>query len=357
MRFDRIDLIKYGPFTDVSLVLLTRIPDFHVIYGDNEAGKSTALRGVTGLLFGIPPRTADSFLHQPSQLRIGAVVSSNGQRLEFRRRKGNKQTLLNENEQALPDDAIAPFLREVDLERFKRFYGVDHQMLRDGGKELLEGRGDVGKTLFEVAGLLDLRGLLANLEAQAGELFGGRTRVINVALAQYIEARADKVKTAISREQFESLQRQLEETQVLLEQRRQETAATQQQLVRLRRIKGNKPDLAKLATVRAELLSLDNVPELEKGARQKRERAQAATAEARKQFEKLQKRIERRRDELSTLPLYAGLDKYADAIAELCTGYESFEFEARRGSGRTSDTSSRLARNYNQAHPTCEADS
>src|SRR5208337_3131775 len=195
--------------------------------------------------------------------------------------------------------------------------GVDHQMLRDGGKELLEGRGDIGKTLFEVAGLLDLRVLLANLEAQAGELFGGRTKVINVALARYTEARADKVKTAISREQFESLQQQLEVTQVMLEQRRQEAAATQQQLVRLRRIKGNKPDLAKLATVRAELLSLENVPELEKGARQKRERAQAAIAEARKQFDKLQKRIERRRDELSTLPVYTGLDKYADAIAEL----------------------------------------
>lgn len=80
-------------------------------------------------------------------------------------------------------------------------------MLRDGGKELLEGRGDVGKTLFEVAGLLDLRGLMASLEAQAGELFGGRSKVINVALAQYTEARADKLRTAISREEFESLQR------------------------------------------------------------------------------------------------------------------------------------------------------
>lgn len=123
MRFDRIDLIKYGSFTDTSLVLPTRVPDFHVIYGDNEAGKSTALRGVTGLLFGIPVRTGDAFLHQPGQLRIGALISSNGQQLEFRRRKGNKQTLLDENEQPLPDDAIGPFLREVDLERFKRSYG------------------------------------------------------------------------------------------------------------------------------------------------------------------------------------------------------------------------------------------
>jgi uncharacterized protein YhaN len=317
MRFDRIDLIKYGPFTNASLVFPTRIPDFHIIYGDNEAGKSTALRGVTGLLFGIPVRTSDTFLHQANQLRIGAVVSSNGQYLEFRRRKGTKQTLLDGNEQALPDGAIGAFLREVDLERFKRFYGIDHQMLRDGGNELLEGKGDVGKTLFEVAGLLDLRGLLANLEAQAGELFGGRTKVINVALTQYTEARADKVKTAISREQFESLQRQLEETQLLLEQRRQEAAASQEQLVRLRRIKGNKPDLAKLATARAELLSLENVPELEKDARQKRERAQAGITETRKHLDKLQKRIERRRDELSALPVYTGLDKYVDAVADL----------------------------------------
>ena len=109
----------------------------------------------------------------------------------------------------------------------------------------------------------------------------------------------------------------MEETEALLEQRRQDTADTQQQLIRLRRIKGNKPDLAKLAEVRAELMCLENVPELEEGARQKRERAQAAIAEALKHIDKLQKRIERRRDELSALPVFTELNKYVDAITEL----------------------------------------
>ena len=49
MRLDRIDLLRYGHFANRSIDLPVTTPDYYVIYGDNEAGKSTLLRCLTGL--------------------------------------------------------------------------------------------------------------------------------------------------------------------------------------------------------------------------------------------------------------------------------------------------------------------
>jgi ABC-type phosphate/phosphonate transport system ATPase subunit len=59
MRIERLDLIRYGHFTGYAIDLPVRQPDFTVMYGDNEAGKSTLLRGISALFFGVPPKTPD----------------------------------------------------------------------------------------------------------------------------------------------------------------------------------------------------------------------------------------------------------------------------------------------------------
>ena len=43
MRLARIELIRFGSFADVALDF-KRQPGLHLVYGPNEAGKSTALR-------------------------------------------------------------------------------------------------------------------------------------------------------------------------------------------------------------------------------------------------------------------------------------------------------------------------
>ena len=63
MRLLTFELLAYGPFTEKRLDLSEGKAGLHLIYGPNEAGKSVALRALTNLLFGIPPRTSDNFLH------------------------------------------------------------------------------------------------------------------------------------------------------------------------------------------------------------------------------------------------------------------------------------------------------
>ena len=58
MRLARLDLDRYGRFTDVHLSLPHGESDFHVIYGPNEAGKSTTRNALAESLVGSAWRPA-----------------------------------------------------------------------------------------------------------------------------------------------------------------------------------------------------------------------------------------------------------------------------------------------------------
>ena len=63
MKILKLNLTAFGPFTDAQLDLSKGNQGLHVIYGPNEAGKSSSLRAITDLLYGIPARTPDNFIH------------------------------------------------------------------------------------------------------------------------------------------------------------------------------------------------------------------------------------------------------------------------------------------------------
>ena len=74
MRINRLDLTRYGIFSDYSIDFRERkdgAPDLHVIYGLNETGKSTALAAFLDLLFGIETRSPYNFLHPYQTMRVG----------------------------------------------------------------------------------------------------------------------------------------------------------------------------------------------------------------------------------------------------------------------------------------------
>ena len=64
MRIDRLNLIAYGPFSDKSLNLSDGASGLHLIYGDNEAGKSTSLRDLIAWFQPVP--TTITFTRTPT---------------------------------------------------------------------------------------------------------------------------------------------------------------------------------------------------------------------------------------------------------------------------------------------------
>ena len=134
MRIGRLELLRYGHFTDAVLELPMRQPDLHIVYGPNEAGKSTALSALEDFLFGIPHNSALNFLHDYGSMRIGAVLEAEGNTLRARRRKGKKDTLLTREEVPIPggDGTLAKYLAGADRNFFARMFSLDHSRLRQG---------------------------------------------------------------------------------------------------------------------------------------------------------------------------------------------------------------------------------
>ena len=193
MRLLSLELEKFGAF-ETMRIAFRQGARLHIVYGPNEAGKSTALAAVGALLFGVPERTpyASRF---PGQLRIGAeIVAADGRPLKFWRRKGRKNTLLDGSGSPLPDDALAPFLGGLSQEMFERSFGLDASRLRAGGDEMLQADGDVGASLMAAAsGLRGLAELRRSLEDEADGVFAsraGKDRRFYQALERFNAARA-----------------------------------------------------------------------------------------------------------------------------------------------------------------------
>ncbi|GAB5469103.1 MAG: YhaN family protein [Rhodospirillales bacterium] len=311
MRFRRLDLIRYGHFTDCTLAFPAQAPDLHILFGPNEAGKSTALSAIDDLLFGFGANSTYDFLHPYNMMRLGSEVSSEGATLSFRRRKGKTGTLLTEEE--LPhtkgEAALAPFLAGADKAFFTRMFSLDHQRLRQGGREILASKDDVGQLLFAAgAGLAGLRQGLLRLEAEAEALWGPRKKQERryTQVRQELEAAEAALREAsVSANAWETAKRAFDVTRTKVGELTGEREAADRQgskLARIRRVYG---DLRRAAEIEAEIAALGQVPDLPADARQILEQAQQAAKEAGQRIEELRPTLdglERGRDSLKTDP-------------------------------------------------------
>ncbi len=175
MRLQRLDLIRYGKFTDTTIELPRAGNDFHLLIGANEAGKSTVRTAITELLFGIPKQSPMGFIHPQADLRLGAVLEGSGGRLEFHRTKSTKNPLRTPTDDPMSDDKLAALLGAADRSFFARMYGLDHTQMVLGGQSILDASDDVGQVLFQSAsGIASLGKVREALEAEADALWAPR---------------------------------------------------------------------------------------------------------------------------------------------------------------------------------------
>ena len=245
MRIGRLDLLRYGCFTNFPIKLPCPNPDFQIVFGQNEAGKSTALTAIGDLLFGIPHRSPHNFIHDYASMRIGAVLEQGNEVLEVQRRKGTKDTLLTPEQHPVPvsELALAPFLSGADRSFLERMFSLDHTRLREGGRAILGAQDEIGQMLFSAgAGLRRLRETLAALADEADGLWAPR----RAAHRKYFQA-ADRLKAAddalrsgtVTAQQWQVLNKAndaAQETYAELEQEIEEASAEQRKLGRIRRV-------------------------------------------------------------------------------------------------------------------------
>jgi uncharacterized protein YhaN len=336
VRIDRLDLIAYGPFTDSVLDLSDGQAGLHLIYGNNEAGKSTSLRALIGWLFGIPVRTRDNFLHANPQLRIGGKLRlSDGKTVEFVRRKGTKGTLLDPRTgDPLDDSVLTPFLPGgMDESLFTQLYGIDHVRLVEGGKELLNQSGDLGQALFSAAvGTASLREILADLRNGAEALFSPKAskKVVNQAIADFKDAKRRVKESSLPVADWKKLKKELADTLTAIEKVEEDIKINSKEKNRLDRFNRVKGALAERRALIERIDALGEVfllpedfGELFKAARSRlrsvkeiKSKAEAKLARLKEEAEKLWVRNELLDNEAEILALYKEIGGVEKAIQD-----------------------------------------
>ena len=182
MRLDALGLTAYGHFTDATLSLpppSSGAPDLHIVFGPNEAGKSTLLAAWLDLLFGFPNQTPYDFLHEKRALRVQAQLRDvSGNAYALARIKGNVNTLLDAaTDQPVAPSVLASLLGGLDRSSYTTMFSLDDATLVKGGDSILASEGDLGQLLFQAtAGLAELGERLRDLRAQSDEWFRPRAR-------------------------------------------------------------------------------------------------------------------------------------------------------------------------------------
>ena len=167
MRIRRLDLTRYGIFTDHAIDFghaPSDGPDLHLVYGPNEAGKSTTLAAFLDLLFGIDARSRYGFLHQYSAMQIGGVLNTDGEDRELVRTKKNQNSLLGPDGQPVGEGIVAAAVGGIDRDAYRTMFSLDDDTLEEGGDSILASQGDLGELLFSAsAGLAELSRSLAEI--------------------------------------------------------------------------------------------------------------------------------------------------------------------------------------------------
>lgn len=141
MRIEELRLHRVGPFVDRHLTFPPP-GKLAIIYGQNEAGKSTTLRALIALLFGFARNTSNlAFGFDPKHIRIGAVISAGGTTLEIERQKRGMNSLTDANGVAMEETLLSAMMGGVAQDFFEKTFALDQTRLREGGEALRKSGG------------------------------------------------------------------------------------------------------------------------------------------------------------------------------------------------------------------------
>lgn len=286
MKINTFKLLAYGPFTEKILDFSGRDFGLHVVFGLNEAGKSTALRALIGLFYGFAHIISDGWFHDYSKLAVGASLNLlNGETLNLSRYKRRKNDLIN-------DDTGEPFEQaELDLhlgkmgrENFEHAFGISHSSLRQGVESVLAAGGDLGHALFAAtSGLNTLKQVMVKLEGKHNLLFTPRkkTAVINAGISQLSKLRKEQREASSGHRQWKIMKKQLDDLQYSEAEGTRQIELLSSKISLLSRFREALKFVGTREQLEKDLIDLGVVPDLPDDFSQRRVATQVAIKESR----------------------------------------------------------------------------
>lgn len=304
MRLRRLDLLRYGMFTDQTIDFGERVdgePDLHVVYGPNEAGKTTAFTGFLDLLFGIEMQSRYGFLHPYATMRVAGCLELSVGARDLVRIKRPQPTLRDADNEPVAEGLILGDLSGLDRNAYRAMFSLDDDTLEAGGKSILASNGELGQLLFSAtAGLSDLSRRLLDLRSEmdgfakpnsrSGEL--QQLKATLIALKQ----ERDGIDTLAS--EYSRLAAARDEAASQYEAALAERTKAQTGLARVQRLLATLPRMAALRQLRERLEPFRTLPDAPPGWLSELPGLQEAENRHRSDTEKAESEVKRLSDEL-----------------------------------------------------------
>ncbi|HOS92143.1 MAG TPA: AAA family ATPase [Armatimonadota bacterium] len=329
MRIRRLTIGRFGHFADAVLPLETG-PErgLRVIYGPNEAGKTTVLHAVRHLLFGFPVRSPYNFLYDYGSFELTAELEfSSGERAEVRRVKGQGQTLFA-RVTGTGEEGDERWLRrrlgEPTEELFANVFGFSLAELADEERSLGT---DVRDALYGGSlGAVNLEGIRKRLASEMEALMKPSPTAtrppVNAALSQYRKLTGSLSAATVQAPAFEHLQEQLRTAESAASACRERVSALRRRQALLDRAARALPRQALRRARAAELESLVVPRGFDTSCSARFEEAVARAAALEREREQLEQQRQRVAQELSGVEVDTRLMGLQDRIVALFGGMD-----------------------------------
>lgn len=271
MRLKCLDLTRYGKFTDHRIEFGEQVegqPDLHIVYGPNEAGKSTALAGLLDLLFGIETRSRFNFIHPYPTMRVGGILELAGGPQQLVRIKRPQNSLLDARDQPITEGVLLGELGGIDRESYRTMFSLDDATLEAGGESILSSKGDLGQLLFSAsAGLADLSKGLVDLNAEAEGFYKYRARSgeLSDLKARLVELKAERERVDTLASEYAQLIEARDRAAVQYEEAIGSRGRIQARMDQIQRHLNALPRLADLRGLRQRIAPLAGLPDAPRG--------------------------------------------------------------------------------------------
>ncbi|MDA1052450.1 MAG: AAA family ATPase [Planctomycetota bacterium] len=227
MKLRTLEIEHFGMFSGQTLEFDA---GFALVFGPNEAGKSTLLQLVRELLFGFKPIQNPYVFddHAGEMAATAALDVSDGTQLRFRRRKGKKNEVVGHIEPSgreIDAGALNLLLGGASKELYEQVFGFSLRELTEADESLK--RANLTEALYGggLGGLAHFQRVQTELQSEADGLFTSRGRskqLIHKLLGEIKDQSKELKAQTVKPRDFEQLVREAKEAAAIVESLRQQ---------------------------------------------------------------------------------------------------------------------------------------